>query len=211
MTTLERIAELWPIDLSQPSPIEIPNVGREDLAYLFNALHFVRGVEVGTERGLYAETLCKANKPLHLTCVDPWMPYHGYREHTSKEKLNDFYEEAQQRLAPYNCSLLRLFSTAAAPSFKDDSLDFVYVDGNHSLLHVIQDLHAWVPKVRRGGIVAGHDFIRRKRTAYLMHVPAALAAYTEAYAIKPWFILGRKAIMDGEVRDTPRSWLWVKE
>lgn len=196
--------------LNQPV-IEIADVGREDLARLFARLEFNRGVEIGTERGLYAETLCRANPQLHLHCVDPYRAYKGYREHTSQSKLDSFYEEARQRLNPYRCQIMRLSSVEAATAFADEPQDFVYIDGNHSLVNVIQDLWHWVPKVRKGGICAGHDWINRKRPDYAMHVPEAVTAYCTAFNIKPLFLLGRKAIIEGEVRDKPRSYFWVKE
>jgi predicted O-methyltransferase YrrM len=97
-----------------------------------------------------------------------------------------------------------------ATRFPDASLDWVYLDGNHDLLHVIQDLYAWLPKIRPGGIISGHDFLQRKRDAYEVHVVEAVYAYTGAHFIKPWFLLGSRAIVEGEVRDRPRSWFWVK-
>lgn len=212
--TLERISfawKLWDVDLSQLSLIEIPNRGREDLAQLFTDLGFYFGIEVGTERGLYAEVLMKANPDLELHCVDPYLAYRGYREHTSQSKLDGFYDEARERLRPYEVVFHRNASVDASENFLDSSADFVFIDGNHSLLHVIQDLCYWTPKVRKGGIVAGHDYIRRKQSDYLMHVPQAVHAFVDAYNIKPLFVLGRKAIIEGEVRDKPRSWMFVKE
>lgn len=211
MTTLEMIRHHWPqLPATGPSPRDIPAVGRDDLAVLFAKLGFTRGVEVGTQTGLYAEVLCRANPALHLTCVDPYMAYKGYREHKSQSKINEFYAEAQRRLRPYNVDFKRYTSTAASVDFKDESLDFVYIDANHALMWVIQDLQHWVPKVRKGGIVSGHDFIRRDHSGYAMHVPQALYAWADSYGVDPWFVLGRKACVEGEVRDKPRSWMWVK-
>ena len=213
MNTLERIKQLWsqlPLT-GRTLPLEIPNVGRDDLAQLFAHLDFKVGAEVGTERGLYAETLCQAVPRLKLYCVDPYRAYKGYREHTSQSKLDVFYEQAQQRLSDYDCEFIRKPSIEASKEIGDGSLDFIFIDGNHSLLHVVQDLCYWVPKVRSGGIVTGHDFIRRDHSGYLMHVPQALYAYTQSYGIDPWYVLGSKAVRDGEVRDKPRSWLFIKE
>lgn len=193
--------------------VEIPDVGRDDLARWFGELGLSRGVEVGTERGEYAEVLCKANPKLRLWCVDPYEAYGDYREHTSQEKLDSFYEEAQQRMTPYgNCEFFRTRSTAAARGFSDKCLDFVYLDGNHSLPYVISDLHAWVPKVRKGGIVAGHDYIRRNNSLrYQCHVVEAVHAYTQCYMIKPLFIVGAKTTQSGIKRDAIRSWFFIKE
>lgn len=212
MTTFDKICEFWPqTPTGGVSPREIPNSGRDDLAQLFRHLDCRMGAEIGTERGLYAETICKTNPQLNLYCVDPYKAYKGYREHKSQNKLNGFFEEALARLMNYDVTFIRKLSVEAAAGFKDNSLDFVYIDGNHSLLHVIQDLCYWVPKVRHGGIVAGHDFIRRNHTGYAMHVVQAVHAYTDSYGIKDWYVLGRKAIIEGEVRDKPRSFMWVKQ
>lgn len=193
------------------SPVELPDCGRDDLAWWFNKLRFTEGVEVGTEYGEYAEVLCKANPQLHLTCVDPYTAYGDYRDHKSQDKLNAMFEQTQRRLFVYNVQFLRLFSTAAAANFKNNSLDFVYLDGNHSLPYVIADLQAWVPKVRKGGIIAGHDMIRRNNSLrYQCHVVEAVHAWTQAYMVNPWFILGSKDIVEGEKRDKIRSFMWIK-
>jgi hypothetical protein len=39
-----------------------------------------------------------------------------------------------------------------------EPLDFVYIDGDHSYEGVLRDIHAWTPHVRKGGIIAGHDY-----------------------------------------------------
>lgn len=213
-STLNKIREFWPqTPTSGISPREIPNVGRDNLAQLFHYLDYRVGVEIGTERGLFARTICENNPQLKLYCVDPYKAYRGYREHRSQKKLDGFYEEAQDRLAEFNRDVvfIRAPSIEAVHGFQDESLDFIFVDGNHSLLHVIQDLCYWIPKVRKGGCVSGHDFIRRQHTGYAMHVVQAVHAYTDSYGIKDWYVLGSKAIIDGETRDKPRSWMWVKQ
>jgi predicted O-methyltransferase YrrM len=40
----------------------------------------------------------------------------------------------------------------------DNSLDFVYIDANHMKSQVVRDIQCWYPKVRRGGLVSGHDY-----------------------------------------------------
>lgn len=213
MSTIDDIYRLWPqTPRTGPLPRSIPNTDRwHSLTQLFADLHFTTGAEIGTERGLFAKRLCHVNPQLHLYCIDPWRAYKGYREHVSQPKLDDFYETARQRLAPYDCTLVRKFSVEASKDFADGSLDFIYIDGNHNLLHVIQDLWYWVPKVRKGGLVCGHDFIRRINPSYAMHVVQAVHAYTDSYRIDPWFVLGSKEAVPGELREKPRSFMWVKE
>ena len=209
MDTLNHILSKYNLDIARRMPSEIANVGRDDLAILFAELGFSVGVEVGVERGVYTEVLCRANPQAKIYGVDAWQHYDEYRDHVSQEKLDGFYEDAAQRLAPYDCELIRKFSLEAARDFEPESLDFVYIDGNHSLEYVIEDISRWSKRVRPDGIVSGHDY-RKSKTSYVAHVVHAVQAYTDAYRIRPWFVLGRKAIVQGEVRDRNRSWMWVK-
>jgi len=106
-------------------------------------------------------------------------------------------------------TFIRKFSVDAAKEIPDGSLDFLYLDANHTLQYVIADLAAWVPKVRKGGIIAGHDFVQRSETDIQCHVIDAVTAWTRSYSINPWFVLGTKAEIPGETRDKPRSWMWI--
>jgi len=213
MNTLDYIMKKFLISYTSDTrmPIEIPNYGRNDLAKLFHELHFSVGAEIGTEQGEYAEILLDANPELMLTCIDAWQAYRGYRDHTRQEKLDRFYEITKERLSrfgdrPY---LLRSFSMDALKRFADNSLDFVYIDANHNFLNATLDITHWIKKVRSGGILAGHDYIKRKQPTDT-HVYQVVNAYTDAFEIRPWFVLGSNAKVEGEIRDDARSWMWVK-
>lgn len=209
MTTLELIEQRFGLDADKDY-IEIPDVNRLTLAKLFSELDFKVGAEIGVERGLYSKQLLESNPGLKLYCVDPWLAYSGYREHVSQDKLDDFYRITGERLSGYDANLVRKTSVEASKDFDNGSLDFVYIDGNHDFGHTAQDLYYWTPKVRKGGIVAGHDYIKRKNPQYQMHVVDVLHAYMSAYKIAPLFIVGRKNKIAGELRDDSRSWFFVK-
>jgi len=192
-------------------PAVIPSAGRDDLARLFAELGFRSGAEIGVEVGLYSEVLCRENPQATIYGVDPWRAYRAYRNHVSQGKLNGFLAATKARMAPYeNYRIIRKFSMEAVEDFADGSLDFVYIDGNHTLPHIINDIIEWSKKVRIGGIVSGHDYRKSKRIVSQNHVVYAVHCYTESYRIKPWFLLGRKAKIKSEVRDNNRSWMWVK-
>lgn len=211
MNTSKWICERFGLDPAGRSPIEIPNFGRADLAGLFAELGYRFGVELGVERGLFTEVLAKANPEAEIVGVDAWAAYRGYRDHVSQEKLDGFYQETQERLAKYpNAKLLRMFSDEAVRQFTDESLDFVYIDGNHEWAHITHDIYAWAKKVRHGGIVSGHDYRESKRLDTRNHVVPVVDAYMRAYKIKPWFLLGAKAKTPGVTRDDARSWMFVK-
>jgi hypothetical protein len=178
---------------------------------LFKEAGFKNGVEVGVQQGLYSERLCQAIPGLTLYAVDCWQKHRGYRDYVSQEKLEAFYEETKERLRSYPCQIIREWSVKAADSFSRGSLDFCYIDANHDFANVVKDIDAWSPKVRKGGIVAGHDFIRRRSPYTMHHVVHAVMGWTECYNISPWFLIGRRDKIPGEARDNNRSWMWVKD
>lgn len=171
--------------------------GRDTLARLFTG----SGAEIGVERGVFSKMICRRNPGVRLICVDAWMAYRGYRDHISQAKLDGFYLETVVRLEPYNCKIVRDFSVNAAAGVADESLDFVYLDANHDKQHVLEDLEAWVPKVRRGGIVAGHDYIRRKGQDHLYGVKDAVNEYCERAGVPVLFIWRE---------DKSPSWMYIK-
>lgn len=209
---LSYIRDKFNLDVShhQRLPIEIPNTGRDELACLLGELGYRVGVEIGVERGLFSEKLCYANPGVKLYCVDPWTAYPGYREHVTQDKLDEFYLETRQRLASYNAIPVRRFSQEAVDLFELGSLDFVYIDANHEFKNVVDDIAEWSARVRSGGIVAGHDYRHSKQNGYRNHVIEAVQGYTQAYQIRPWFVLGAKEKRPDEIRDDSRSWFWVK-
>lgn len=212
MNTLDYIVDKWNLDIGvKHMPIEIPNVGRDDLARLFAELEFKNGVEVGVDQGAYTAVLCRENPQASIAGVDAWQCYPGYREHLTQSKMDELYERAKARVAQYhNCMFFREFSLEAVKRLPDEWLDFVYIDASHKFEDVVNDIAAWSRKVKRGGIVSGHDY-RTVKNDYDLHVIEAVNGFTRAHQIRPWFVLGSKAKVEGQVRDNSRSWMWVKQ
>ena len=203
--------------VSRP-PLEIPNYGRNQLPHLWRELGFKKVAEIGTLKGEYAQVICEAAPDIHLFCVDAWAAYDGY-DMGDQAKMNELYAKAQKRLKPYpNKSFVRAFSVEAAKVFPDGSLDAVYIDAAHDFVNVAMDLGAWIPKVRKGGIISGHDYVLRGmgpniygKQNMTFHVKQVVDAWALAFHVDPWFLLGRKWPQEGEIRDKIRSWMWVKE
>lgn len=193
---LTRLAIGLPID--GPSPIAVP-LGRDYLPSLFASLGFTRGAEIGVWKGEFSEQLCLANPDLHLLCVDPWAWYPEFLAQKNHKDLKGAWREAKGRLARYHCTVQRALSTHAAKTVPNGSLDFVFIDGNHAEAFVRRDLEAWAPKIRRGGILAGHDYNEVTANRF-SRVKAAVDAYVTAHAIEPWWIL---------TADAKPSFLWV--
>lgn len=193
-------------------PTEIPNMGRVNLPELFNELGFKTGAEVGVLKGLFSEVICKGIPDHKLYCIDAWKIYvPDYRDYKHQVLLDRAYNEALARLSDYNVEIIKEFSEDAVKRFEDNSLDFVYIDANHEYPFITRDLIIWTKKVKVGGIVSGHDYYESRAKHSRCHVLPAVIGYTRAYKIWPWFVIGTKAMNEGEIRDRSRSWMFVKE
>ena len=213
--TQKYIIDKYNINVANQYFIDIPElIGAEGLAHLFAELGFKRGAEIGTDQGEYAELLCKTISDLELFCIDPWSSkaYEPNEQPESKEDqeyFNKRHQEAITRLWDYRlkCNLIRKTSMEALEEFDDNSLDFVYIDGSHDFLNVTQDIHYWLKKVKSGGILAGHDYVRYPSRKF-NHVQKVVNAYTTAYHLLPVFLV--TPTDKGMKRDRFRSWFLVK-
>jgi hypothetical protein len=210
MDTISYIKNKFGVTDAAGLPIGIPGIDRDGLAALFAELGFKSGAEVGVEQGRYSDVLLRANPGLKLYCVDAWARYKGYRDHVNQEKLDGFLRATEERLRPFDAVICRGYSMDVVKRFKRESLDFVYIDGNHTLPYVVQDIWQWSGRVRPGGIVAGHDYNEHPAGRYQCHVVDAVKAWTGCYGIAPWFTVGDDHIYrDGKRLRRNRSWFWV--
>ncbi len=195
--------------------VEIPDVGRDDFALFLAENGYKVGVEVGVDSGEYGVTLCKAG--LKVYGVDPYVSYYDYKL-PNKGSNKNHYEVAAANLKEYDYTFIKKFSMEALNDFEDNSLDFVYIDGNHTLPYVSQDILEWQRKVKKGGIISGHDYgyIKgrgEKKEPFVFdggHVNLAVDACTYIMGIPRLYILGRKVSEKGEKRDKWRSWFFFK-
>lgn len=214
MNTLNHIVKKYNINLDGRYQIDIPElIGGEGLAHLFAELDFREGAEIGTDQGEYAEVLMKANENLSLLCIDPWKAkaYKKGEQPESNEDQEFFdkrFEETTERLQQFaNAHIIRSTSMEVVEIVGDKTLDFVYIDGNHDFINVAQDIHYWFNKVKPGGILAGHDYVRYPSRKF-NHVQKVVNAYMTSYHLLPIFLV--TPTNKGLKRDRFRSWFIVK-
>ena|SRR3990167_926512 len=192
-------------------PSEIPDVGRNDLPEFFVEMGYKTIVEIGVYRADFTEVLAKSG--LQIYGVDPWLAYTGYPYNSdpkTQQRMDEYYKLSLKKMAYYpNCTILKESSMEAVKHFEDSSLDGVYIDGNHSFRYIAEDLCEWSKKVKKGGIIAGHDYIYGNPVHF--HVRFVLEAYIEAFGIKNFWVLGRKHPDEGEMRDEWRSWMFFNK
>ncbi len=193
--------------------VEIPDVWRDDLPkFLFESGCRV-GVEIGVNEGEYGIKLCQAG--LKVYGIDPYIAYKQYKE---PEAYVSHYEQALKHLAGLNYKIIKKFSMDALADFEDGSLDFVYIDGNHTLPYITADIFGWEPKLRKGGIMSGHDyaFVRGTREKEIpkiydgTHVKAGVDACAYIMRVEKLYILGKRYSKKKGSRDQWRSWFWIK-
>lgn len=203
MDTLEYIKKKYKLDLNQPMPIPLPIGRMRDMPKLFNELGFKVGAEIGVFEGTLTNALLRRIPGLKMYGVDLWENYEDYKDDLASLALSGAYEKAVENTKGFDCTLIRGWSNEVVKQFEDGSLDFVYIDGNHKFEYAIEDIALWAPKVRKGGIICGHDYKDWSKTNRWssMQVKEAVDAYTKVKRITPWFVT---------TNNGSNSFLWIK-
>lgn len=109
------------------------------------------GLEIGTYRGENAYNMLRLLDIKKMFLVDPYLPNATGCIHYKKAKsiLRKWKNKVYFRMAK---------SEDASKMFRDNYLDFIYIDGDHSYKAVKKDIELYYPKVSEGGVIGGHDF-----------------------------------------------------
>lgn len=111
------------------------------------------GLEIGTLGGEGASWLLETcPNILKLYTVDPYKEYHEWLGFVPQYTLDQFRLTAKENLSAYG-SRVEMHTTVP-----DVRVDFLFIDGAHNYQNVMADLTENVPRVKRGGIVSGHDY-----------------------------------------------------
>jgi len=134
---------------------------------LFNEIkedfQYGHGVEVGTFKAEFSKFILENwNGTLYM--VDVWNPLGDEYLDSSNHKnyQNQIYAHAMENLTGLEDRgiMIRAKSGKASEIFQDESLDFVYIDANHAYDFVVDDIQFWYNKVKSGGYLWGHDYLK---------------------------------------------------
>ena len=125
-----------------------------------NAPSGARFVEVGVWKGGSAAfmgvEIVNSGKFITFDAIDT---FEGSKEHGD---IENFYEETKQNLKPLIdlriVNLIKGHSQEVVKNYADNSIDFVFIDASHEYEDVKRDLELWLPKVKQGGALGGHDY-----------------------------------------------------
>lgn len=126
------------------------------------------GVFEGDSSALLLEHLPGLKK---LYCVDVWrfeQKFYDLMPNKSGKILNADWLEVKETFMrnvffkfPGKVSPMQMTSVEASVKMRNESLDFVFIDANHAYEYVKQDIVAWLPKVKPGGLICGDDYVNK--------------------------------------------------
>ena len=160
-----------------------------------------QAAEIGVFKGDNAFALLDKLDISFLVGVDPYVRYPEFDENLSNKiglmatvDLNEIRKKMLQRMKPFKDRFIFMhdFSLPVAEKYEDEIFDFVFIDGNHWYDYVLDDIHAWLPKVRPGGIIAGHDYIDKINCGVIKAVEDSLEEYEVNLKAKVWWHEKRK-------------------
>jgi hypothetical protein len=122
-------------------------------------------VEVGTWQGGFTEAILSKSDVTKVYCVDPYKhftnnEYPDGMNNLSQADFDALFNNVQTSLSSrfgQKVEFIRELSVEGSKQFEDETLDFVYIDGNHDYKYVLEDLNEWYPKVKKGGYLCGDD------------------------------------------------------
>ena len=160
-----------------------------DLPTLWSDLGLKYGAEVGVWKGEFSKQVLERMPQLEsYTLIDSWRHLEQWNKpfNTGDKKFDQIFEQAMQvtKEGPYGnkVHVVRGTSLEAAPQIADNSFDFMYIDGDHTLKGIMIDMHVWYDKVVPGGIICGDDFAGAEQHDANFD-PTMVKPYMEAFGI----------------------------
>lgn len=120
-----------------------------------------KGVEIGVFKGEFSKQILK-NWDGVLYMVDVWKALGDeYIDSSNHAHHSTAYKETMDNIQGYEdrAIMIRTNSKIASEMFEDESLDFIFIDANHAYEYVVEDIELWFPKLKKGGMFSGHDYI----------------------------------------------------
>ena len=177
------------------------------------------GIEIGVKEGAFSKHILENCNNLNLYLLDCWdnQPVLKYQDISNVDNKTqvEFMKNTISNVSNFfhNVKIIKDFSDNAVKFFEDNFFDFIYIDANHSYEMAKKDISLWYPKLKKGGLFAGHDYLNKvlhmktinklnyeQTEAYTYQVKLAVDEFAEEKKIKvystneehlfkTWFIL----------------------
>ena len=125
----------------------------------------IKIMEIGAYHGAnicsYMKTYARHNNT-EIHCVDPWSYYNEYDENSDKQPAKNYslFLGNISKLSPNDINKIyihRGLSGDIVPTFKNESFDIIYIDGNHTKRYVLEDSIICLNKIKKGGWIIFDD------------------------------------------------------
>ncbi len=177
---------------------------RDDIGKLCNKLQLLgKGAEVGVQAGEYSRTIRSTWEGEELYLIDWWRYSPNYKDiaNAPDEKQKELYLSVVKKfMDDHSVHIIRKESIEASKQFSDEYFDWIYLDADHSYEGCLNDLKAWYPKLKKGGIFAGHDYFDGTFTGGIFGVKSAVDS----------FISDKEVNLYTTEENTVRSWYFIK-
>lgn len=121
--------------------------------------------EIGVYRAEFSKEILERSNPRQLTLIDPWMTMLNSRQ--VDPLFESFYTEVIEKFkGNEKIKVIRKTSTEALNDIKDNSIDWVYIDGDHNYQPCLEDLRGYASKIKEDGYICGHDWVTRSKPGF---------------------------------------------
>lgn len=121
-----------------------------------------RVAEIGVWRGRTSKEILEQCHDIlsQYWAIDPWVQYlQSPKRWASNEQWDEWYQNVCKLMCWFpKLHVVRMTSLNAAKLFPEEYFDLVFIDGDHFYEAVLNDIEAWLPLVRKGGLLTGHDY-----------------------------------------------------
>lgn len=147
-------------------------------------------VEVGVNRADFARRLMFTWLGEHLYLVDPYINGYDDKDPVSHGNRNEDLFHAETVMHPYRkrVTWIKEKSAYAAEQFNARQLHFAYIDACHQRQSVTDDLEAWWPKIKPGGVLAGHDWLEPGMDYWAAEVQAGVANFADRHGLTVYLV-----------------------
>lgn len=143
--------------------------------------------EIGVYRGDFSEKVLRKNSQIkNYYMIDPWRQITGLNKpsNVTDDKFNSFLNETISKtdFAKRKLKILRGTTLEEISKIDEESLDYVYLDGDHTLKGITIDLIKVWPKIKPEGVISGDDFVENIWQSNINYEPTLVFPYAIHFA-----------------------------
>ena len=151
-------------------------------------------IEIGSYMGESTMLFGSSQLFNKIYAIDPHMGNEAFNELS-----NSSWKEVEKQFSINtrffnNIELIQDYSENIVTRFEDKSIDFIYIDANHTYESVKKDLDLYIPKLKSYSIIAGHDYCNINWPGVIKAVNEVLGEPTKVYQDSSWMFIKKDII-----------------